>query len=174
MAKISSKYLQLIRTFPLRPIRSEAELDRAETMLHRLLDAPQLSAAEQDYREVLGNLIEEYEIKAHPTEPLPPHEVLAISIATKGVTPTRVSRATGIPVSTVSELIAQKREFNRSHIEKLCAYFGLDPKAFVHVPVGNWFGGKILPAGIIPSNRDSEFGTDGHSNGWAFPDRSRS
>ncbi|MBV9625636.1 MAG: hypothetical protein JOZ14_16840 [Acidobacteria bacterium] len=44
-----------------------------------------------------------------------------------------MSRPTGIPVWTISELIAQKREFNRAHIEKLCAYFGLDPKAFVHV-----------------------------------------
>ena len=133
MAKISSKYLELIRSFPLRPIRSEAELDRAETMLHQLLDAPSLSAPEQDYLEILGILIEEYESKAHPIEPLPPHQMLAMSIESKGVTQTEVSRATGIPVSTISELIAQKREFNRAHIEKLCAYFGLDPKAFIHV-----------------------------------------
>ena len=133
MAKISSKYLQLIRTFPFRPIRSEAELDRAEAKLHRLLDASQLSAGEQDYREVLGNLIEEYESKAHPIDPLSPHQMLAMSIESKGVTQTEVSRATGIPVSTISELIAQKREFNCAHIEKLCAYFGLDPKAFIHV-----------------------------------------
>jgi len=133
MAKISSKYLELIRSFPLRPIRSEAELDRAEAMLHRLLDAPSLSAAEEDYLEILGNLIEEYESKAHPVEPLPPHQMLAMSIESKGLTQTEVSRATGIPVSTISELIAQKREFNRAHIEKLCAYFGLDLFAFSHV-----------------------------------------
>ena len=133
MAKISSKYLELIRSFPLRPIRSEGELDRAEAMLHQLLDAPSLSAPEQDYLEILGNLIEEYERKAHAVEPLPPHQMLAMSIESKGVTQTEVSRATGIPVSTISELIAQKREFNRAHIEKLCAYFGLDPKAFIHV-----------------------------------------
>jgi HTH-type transcriptional regulator / antitoxin HigA len=134
MAKISSKYLDLIRSFPLRPIRSETDLDRAEPILHQLLDAPNLSAPEQDYLEILGNLIEEYERKAHPVEPLPPHEMLAMSIESKGVTQTEVSRATGIPVSTISELIAQKREFNRAHIEKLCAYFELDPKAFIHVP----------------------------------------
>ncbi|PYS46354.1 MAG: transcriptional regulator [Acidobacteria bacterium] len=134
MAKVSSKYLELIRSFPLRPIRSEAELDRAEAMLHQLLDAPSLSAAEQDYLEILGNLIEEYESKAHPIEPLPPHQMLAMSIESKGVSQMEVSRATGIPVSTISELIAQKRKFNRAHIEKLCAYFGLDPKAFIHVP----------------------------------------
>jgi HTH-type transcriptional regulator/antitoxin HigA len=133
MAKISAKYLDLIRTFPLRPIRSEAELDRAEVMLHQLLDAPSLSAPEQDYLEILGNVIDEYESKAHAIEPLPPNQMLAMSIETKGVTQSEVSRATGIPVSTISELIAQKREFNRAHIEKLCAYFGLDPKAFIHV-----------------------------------------
>ena len=133
MAKISSKYLELIRAFPLRPIRSEAELDRAEAMLHQLLDAQSLSAPEQDYLEILGNLIDEYESKAHSIEPLPPNQMLAMSIESKGVTQTEVSRATGIPVSTISELIAQKREFNPAHIEKLCAYFGLDPKAFLHL-----------------------------------------
>jgi HTH-type transcriptional regulator / antitoxin HigA len=111
MGKISSKYLDLIRSFPLRPIRSETELDRAETMLHQLLDAPSLSAPEQGYLEILGNLIEEYETKAHSIEPLPPHQMLARSIESKGVTQTEVSRATGIPGSTISELIARRREF---------------------------------------------------------------
>jgi len=134
MAKTSSKYLELIRSFALRPIRSEADLDRAEAMLHQLLDASSLSAPEQDYLEILGNLIEEYESKAHRIEALPPNQMLAMSIESKGVTQTEVSRATGIPVSTISELIAQKREFNRAHIEKLCSYFGLDPKAFIQVP----------------------------------------
>ncbi len=133
MAKITAKYLELIRSFPLRPIRSEAELDRAEATLHRLLDAPKPSPAELDYREVLGNLIDEYESKAHPIEPLPPHQMLAMSIESKGVTQTEVARATGITVSTISELIAQKREFNRRQVERLCAYFGLEPKAFINV-----------------------------------------
>lgn len=107
MAKTSSKYLELIHSFALRRIRSEAKLDRAVAMLHQLLDASSLSAPEQDYLEILGNLIEEYESKAHPIEPLPPNQMLAMSIESKGVTQTEVSRATGIPVSTISELIAQ-------------------------------------------------------------------
>ena len=134
MARVSSKYLELIRTFPLRPIRSETELDRAEAVLHHLLDATALSAPEQDYLEILGNLIEEYEETAHPIEPLPPHEMLATSLESKGVTQTQVAQVTGIPVSTISELISQKREFNVSHIERLCAYFGLGPSAFIQVP----------------------------------------
>jgi len=59
--------------------------------------------------------------------------MLAMSIESKGVTQTEVAQATGIAVSTISQLIAQKREFNRAHIEKLCVYFGVEPKAFIDV-----------------------------------------
>ena len=133
MAQVPSKYLDLIRSFPLRPIRSDRDLDRAEAVLHRLLDADNLSAPEQDYLEILGNLIEEYEKQAHPIEDVPPHEMLAGLMEAKDVTQTEVSRAAGIPVSTISELLSQKRDFNVAHIEKLCAYFGIGPSAFIHV-----------------------------------------
>jgi HTH-type transcriptional regulator/antitoxin HigA len=128
-----TKYMERIQAFPLRPIRSEADLDRAEAVLHELLDAGQLTAGEQDYLLVLGNLIEEYEKGAHPTAALSPHQMLAASIEAKGVTQTEVSRATRIPVSTISELISRKRDFNVAHVEKLCAYFGLGPSAFIQV-----------------------------------------
>lgn len=131
---MSTKYLQLIRSFPLRPIRSGAELAGAEAVLHELLDARSLSLPEQDYLEILGNLIEEYENRAHPIENLPPHEMLAGLLEAKGVTQTAVAKATRIPVSTLSELLSQKREFNLAHIQKLCAYFGIGPSAFIHVP----------------------------------------
>ena len=49
------------------------------------------------------------------------------------VTQTEVFNATGIPISTISELLSKKREFNVSHIEKLCVYFGLGPDAFIRV-----------------------------------------
>ena len=133
MANVSEKYLDLIRSFPLRPIKSEAELDKAAAVMHELVDAARLTAPEADYLVILGNLIEEYEKKNHPIEVLPAHEMLAASIEAKGVTQTEVARATGIPISTISELLSQKRDFNKSHIEKLCAYFGLGPSAFIHV-----------------------------------------
>ncbi len=98
-------------------------------MLHCLLDERRLSSAEGDYLE--KNLIEDYEKRVHPVEPLPPAQMLAMSIKTRGVTQTAVARATGIPVSTISELMSRKREFNLSHVEKLCADFGLNPSAFI-------------------------------------------
>ena len=101
--------------------------------MHELVDAGRLTVGESDYLVILGNLIEEYEAANHPMEDLPPHEMLAASMEAKGVKQKDVAEATGIPVSTVSELLSQKREFNVAHIEKLCAYFGLGPSAFIHV-----------------------------------------
>ena len=70
-------------------------------MLHQLLDTSGLSAPEQDYLEILGNLIDEYESKAHPIESLPPHQMLGMSIESICVTQTEVFRAAGIPESRV-------------------------------------------------------------------------
>jgi len=130
---VTKKYLELIRSFPLRPIRSESELDRATVVMQALVDVKSLTAAEADYLLILGNLIEEYERKSHPIGLLAPHEMLAASMEAKGVNQTEVAKGTGIPVSTISELLSQKREFNVGNIQKLCAYFGLGPSAFIHV-----------------------------------------
>ena len=146
MPRATEKYIELINSFPLLPITSETRLKQAEKVLHALLDASHLSEQEQGYLDVLGRLIEEYEDKAYPIEDLPPHEMLAESIKAKGVTQSEVAKATGIPVSTISELLSQKRDFNVSHIEKLCAYFGLGPSAFIQVK------GPMLEIGPVEFN----------------------
>jgi HTH-type transcriptional regulator / antitoxin HigA len=134
MANVPTKYLALIKSFPLRPIHNEQELHRAENVLRHLVDARHLSEPEEDYLLLLGNLIAEYEAEAHPVEPLPPHEMLAGLMEAKGVNQVQLHEETGIAVSTISELLAKKRSFNTSHIEKFCAYFGVGPGAFIQVP----------------------------------------
>ena len=63
-------YLDLVRQVPLRPIRSEEELDRAIAMVDSLIDRESLNQDEQDYLDVLGDLVEQYETKEHPIEPV--------------------------------------------------------------------------------------------------------
>jgi HTH-type transcriptional regulator/antitoxin HigA len=133
MAPVSQKYLSLIKAFPLRRIKSAAELERATAVMQKLVDAGSLTVAEEDYLDILGDLIEEYEQAAAPIEELTPREVLAEAMKTRGVTPSAFAEATGIPVSTISELLSEKRDFNVSHIAKLCAHFGLGPSAFIAV-----------------------------------------
>src|SRR4029077_9477035 len=60
-----ASYLALIRRFPLRPIASEAELDRATAVMNSLLDRD-LDPAEDDYLDVLSDLVERYEDQHHP------------------------------------------------------------------------------------------------------------
>ena len=59
-------YLALIRELPLRPIRTEAELDRAIAMVDALGDRDTLAPDEHDYLLVLADLIEKYEDEQYP------------------------------------------------------------------------------------------------------------
>ena len=54
--KTEDRYLDLIRRFPLRPLRNGAELDAAIAVIDELIDRPTLTAPEQDYLDVLSDL----------------------------------------------------------------------------------------------------------------------
>lgn len=62
-AKKNDRYLELVQCVPLRPIRSEVELDEAINMANYLIDRPRIDADEKDYLAVLGGLNKEYESK---------------------------------------------------------------------------------------------------------------
>src|SRR5713226_6339791 len=78
-------YLALVRRFPLRPIRSESELDAATTIVNALAVRDDLDLGEEDYLDVLGDLVERYEDKYHPiaTDDLTDAEMLAHLIDAK-------------------------------------------------------------------------------------------
>jgi HTH-type transcriptional regulator/antitoxin HigA len=65
-------YLDLVRAFPLRPLRSIEELDRAIAAIDALADRrDEWTAAEDDYFLVLALLIERYEDEIYPMGPEP-------------------------------------------------------------------------------------------------------
>ncbi len=122
-------YLKLVKHFPLRTILSESELDQAIAVINSLIDRD-LLPAEEDYLDVLSDLVERYEDKHHPIPDVPGHEMLAYLIEQKQVTQSDVASATGIAVSTLSEILKGKRTMNRAHIQKLSQYFHLEPSVF--------------------------------------------
>jgi HTH-type transcriptional regulator/antitoxin HigA len=127
---VSATYLKLVRGFPLRPIRTDEELDRAIDVINSLLDRNDLDPAEADYLDVLGDLVERYETEQHPIEDVSDADLLAHLIDAKGVTQAQVARGAGIAVSTISEVLSGKRTLSRTHIGKLARYFGVDPGVF--------------------------------------------
>jgi HTH-type transcriptional regulator / antitoxin HigA len=127
---VSASYLRLVRAFPLRPIRTEDELDRAIEVIDSLLDRDDLDPAEADYLDVLGDLVRSYEDEHDPIEDVSDADMLAHLIDAKGVTQADVARGARIAVSTISEVLSGKRTLSRTHIGKLARYFGVDPGTF--------------------------------------------
>jgi HTH-type transcriptional regulator / antitoxin HigA len=123
-------YLDLIRRFPLRPIRSEEQLDEATKVIDSLIDRGDLEPEEKDYLDVLSDLVEDYEQHEHPVRPASDAEMLRHLMEAKQVSQSEVANATGIAVSTISEVLTGKRLLNRSHIGKLARYFHVKPGAF--------------------------------------------
>jgi HTH-type transcriptional regulator/antitoxin HigA len=123
-------YLALIRTFPLRPIRSETELDEAIAIIDTLVVKDGLEAAEADYLAVLSNLVEQYEAETYPVSPASDAEMLRHLLDAREVTQVQVARKTGITESTISAVLAGKRRLTREQIGKLSRYFQVSPDVF--------------------------------------------
>ncbi|HSQ58437.1 MAG TPA: helix-turn-helix domain-containing protein, partial [Gemmata sp.] len=124
------RYLDLIQRFPLRPIRSDSDLDAAVEVIDSLIDQDRRSAAEEDYLDVLSDLVEAYEDKTIPISQPDDSGMLRLLIDAKGVTQVAVAKKTGIAESTISAVLSGKRKLTRGQIGKLSRYFHVSPAAF--------------------------------------------
>lgn len=128
--KRQDRYLELIRRFPLRPIKTDAELDDAIKVIDSLIDQAERSDAEEDYLDVLSDMVIDFEDEHIPMRSVPDHEMLRYLIELKANSQSEVARDTGIAESTVSEVLSGKRKLNRRQIGKLARYFKVDPGVF--------------------------------------------
>ena len=62
----SSYYIELITTFPPRPITNDAELIATQNQINSILDKGKLTQDDRDYLKVLGTLVYDYEDKNEP------------------------------------------------------------------------------------------------------------
>lgn len=124
-------YLALIRRLPLRPIRTEAELDAAAGLIDELTDREDLSEAEADYLDVLGDLVEKYEDAHVASPPVSDAEMLRSLMAERGLRQADVVRGTGLSKTVLSLVLNGKRELTREHIAALSRYLGVNPAAFL-------------------------------------------
>jgi HTH-type transcriptional regulator / antitoxin HigA len=131
MRRPNASYLALVKAFPIRPIRSEEEVDEAIAVLDGLLERSKpLDSQEQDYLDCLSNEIERYETEAFPMPHVSESAMLAHLMEAKGVSLSEVAEATGIALSSLSSIRSGKRRLNRTHIEKLASYFFVEPGVF--------------------------------------------
>ena len=124
-------YSSLIERFPLRPLRDDSDLDSAIAVLNDLIDRDSLDSGEEDYLEILGDVIAKYENLAHPVPEISGEEMLRFLIVTNGLTQAEVAAGTGIHVTTVSQILSGKRPLRLPQVQALANYFGLGAAAFL-------------------------------------------
>ena len=127
------RYHDLIHAFPLRPIRSESELDQAIAVIDSLIDCAELEPGEQDYLEVLSDQVRKYETERHPLPAVSEADMLRHLIEAREITQQKLAGDTGIAESTISHILSGKRSLSRNHIARLAAYFHVSPAVFIQV-----------------------------------------
>jgi HTH-type transcriptional regulator/antitoxin HigA len=128
---VDPAYMTLIARLPLRPIRTAAELDAAAVVIDELTDRDDLSSAEADYLDVLGDLVEKYENEHVEMPHVSDAAMLGSLMEEKGMRQADVVRGTGISKTVMSLVLHGKRDLTREHIRALSKYFHVDPAVFL-------------------------------------------
>jgi len=123
-------YIELVRRFPLRRLRSDAELDAALAIVHELVTRADLTPGESDYLDVLSDLVHTYETAEHPIGPASDAEVLRFLLESNEMDQTDLAQRSGIGDSTISEILSGKRKLNRRHIAAVSRVFHVSPAVF--------------------------------------------
>jgi HTH-type transcriptional regulator/antitoxin HigA len=124
--KSRDTYLELVQAFPLASIKSEDHLQAAQEVMDRLLALGDLDLGQETYLDALSDLVGTYEDVHHRIEPATDADLLQHFMEARGVSQAELSRETGIPRSSISEVLSGKKPFTRPMIRKLSAFFGVD------------------------------------------------
>jgi HTH-type transcriptional regulator/antitoxin HigA len=127
---VGGRYMELVREFPLRPLRSETQLRAAVAVIDSLAFRGDRDEAEDDYLAVLSVLVEEYEARVHPRPAVSDGQMLRSLLASSDITQAKLAKETGITESTISEVLADKKRLRRQHIGAISRYFGVSPATF--------------------------------------------
>jgi HTH-type transcriptional regulator / antitoxin HigA len=126
-------YLDLIRQFPLRPIRTDAQYTIAQSIAGKLaLREESLDAWESDYLDVLSDLIEACDERNFSMEmtDAAPIEILKFLMDENGMNSSDLGRELGSK-GLASDILHGKRQMSKTVILKLAARFRVEPGLFL-------------------------------------------
>lgn len=125
----TSAYIELLKSFPPRPIASEEEFIATQEVIDSLIDRGELTPDEQDYLNVLGTLVYEYEQKQ---EPIP--DIHGVELLKALLVEFNLRQKDLVPIfkteSIVSAVLSGQRKLTATHIRKLAEFFHISPAAF--------------------------------------------
>jgi antitoxin component HigA of HigAB toxin-antitoxin module len=130
--KSSDVYLDLVHTFPLRPIRTRAMYEQGRRMLRSLVG--KRSSAVRDYKVVLGSLVADYERNASlqiDTSKITASEIVRHLLDERHKSVNALARELRISQSSLSDMLNGRRDWSKSAIVRIADYFGLQPALFL-------------------------------------------
>ncbi len=128
-----TRYLELIQNFPLRPIRSDTDLEQAIAVVDLLIDRKELDPEETDYLEVLGGLIHQYEHDKHPLAPGTNAQLLEFLLENSHVTVPQLAQDLAMTVATIESILADQRGIEPPLARKLALYFSINSSLFTRL-----------------------------------------
>ncbi len=137
--KLSDDYLNLIKRFPLAPIKNNEQLKDATSLMKELSQPTRLSALsddESDYLDVLIDVIIKYE-RAHfkrLTKAMTPAKALQYLLEQSAISQSELARQTQTRQSHISEFIAGTRDLSKESIVKIARFFKVSPELFLNHP----------------------------------------
>lgn len=131
---VRDDYMELIREFPLRPIRHAREYQTAAAVLDRLAVRPEgtLTAGEQDYLETLTLLVADYDDRHFQlkTARRTPLQNLKYLMAEAGMRTADLGDLLGNrPLASL--ILNGHRQLSKTHIRILTDYFKVEPGLFL-------------------------------------------
>jgi len=128
---VSPTYEELVLDFLPRPIKTETEYEAVQKEVDRLVDKGELSPDEEDYLDLLGTLIMNYEER---TEDKSEYELRGVELI-KGLMELHHLKQKDLvsifkTKSIVSAVLTGKRQLTAEHINKLAAFFDLPHELF--------------------------------------------
>jgi HTH-type transcriptional regulator/antitoxin HigA len=132
MLYYDTSYTELLKSFPPRPIKSEEDFEKTQAVIDSLLDKGELTEAEEDYLNLLGILVHEYEEKQELVPDIYGVELLKVLISELNL-----KQKDLVPIfkteSIVSDVLKGKRKLTVEHIQKLSEFFNVSPAVFFSV-----------------------------------------
>ena len=126
----SSYYLQLVNTFPPRPINNEAELLATQNQIDAIIDRQNITQDDKDYLEVLGTLVYDYEQKHEPMPVIEGIELLKALMSEENLQPCDLISIFE-DESTIAEVLEKKQELTAKQVQKLGDFFQISPIRFL-------------------------------------------
>ena len=131
-ARIDRRYMELVRRFPLVPIRSKSQFEAAihvmKALAYRLEN---LSSGEADYLAVLGDLIAQYEKRLPElSDQMTPQEALAYLMEANGLAQSDLVEYVGHK-SNLSAFLSGHRGLSKLAARRLAEFFSVSPVLFL-------------------------------------------